>query len=247
MTHDSASPQERVWPKPDEEQVLQLFEHSSQDLCLPVKRRAGRPALVSWNHLCLAIMLCFLRGWNAQLEVRRLISSERLGHFAPVPVCDQAIYNRIERAVIPLQRLFEQVSASLRKRLAPWSDRRLAPWTCGVYAVDASTLDRLSRFLPWLRQLAAGDSSLLGGQISALFDVRLQQWVRVDGWPNAAAHCKKHVVELVEQVQAGALLLFDRGYFSFAFFDQLSTRGNGRDQSQLQRGQLSHLPYLLSS
>lgn len=26
-------------------------------------------------------------------------------------------------------------------------------------------------------------------------------------------------------MQAGTLLLFDRGYFSFAFFDQLSSRG----------------------
>jgi hypothetical protein len=100
-------------------------------------------------------MLCFLRGWNAQLEVWRLIRSERLGGFAPVQVSDQAIYNRIERAAIPMQWLFEHVSAWLRARLAPWEDRRLAPWATAVYAADASTLDQLSRFLPWLRRRIA--------------------------------------------------------------------------------------------
>lgn len=225
MANDSVSQQEPAWPRPNEQQVLQIFEQSCQDLSEKSKRRAGRPATVSGNHLCLAIMLCFLRGWNAQLEVWRLIGSERLGGFAPVQVSDQAIYNRIERAATPLQWLFEHVSAWLRTRLAPWEDRRLAPWATAVYAADASTLDQMSRFLPWLRTLAEGDTRLLAGQISALFDIRLQQWVRVDYWSNARDHCKTHVLTLVEHVQAGALLLFDRGYLSFAFFDTLTARG----------------------
>lgn len=219
MSDDNVSQQEPAWSRPDQQQMLQIFEQSCRDLSGSAKRRAGRPATISWNHLCLAIMLCFLRGWNAQLEVWRLIGLERLGSFAPVKVSDQAIYNRIERAAMPLQWLFDHVSAWLRDRLAPWEDRHLAPWATAVYAADASTLDRLSRFLPWLRQLSQEDARLLAGQISALFDVRLQQWVRVDYWPNALDHCKTHVQLLVERVQAGALLLFDRGYFSFAFFD----------------------------
>jgi hypothetical protein len=225
MSNDTVSPQEPAWPKPNEKQLLQVFEQSCRDLCGPAKRRAGRPAAVSWSHLCLAIMLCFLRGWNAQLEVWRLIVSERVGSFAPVQVSDQAIYNRIERAATSLYWLFEQVSAWLQTRLAPWEDRRLAPWAKAVYAVDASTLDRLGRFLPWLRTLAEGNPSLLAGQISALFDVRCQQWVRLDWWRDARDNCKEHVLTLVEHVQAGALLLFDRGYLSFAFFDVLSARG----------------------
>ncbi|WP_040448446.1 hypothetical protein [Ktedonobacter racemifer] len=156
MTNESVPPQEPVWPKPNEKQLLLVFEQSCQDLCRPAKKRAGRPATVSWSHLCLAIMICFLRGWNAQLEVWWLIVGEHFGGFAPVKVSDQAIYNRIERAAIPLYWLFEHVSAWLRRRLAPWEDRRLAPWAAAVYAADASTLDQISRFLPWLRALAEG-------------------------------------------------------------------------------------------
>jgi hypothetical protein len=150
---------------------------------------------------------------------------DRLRTFAPVNVSDQAIYNRIERAGTPLQWLFDQVSTWLRKRLTPWEDHRLAPWATAVSSADACTLDRMSRFLPWLCTLAQGDARLLSGQISALCDVRLQHWVRVDYWPHALDHCKTHVQMLVEHVQAGALLLCDRGYFSFAFCDQLSSQG----------------------
>lgn len=224
MSNNSASRQEAAWPRPNEKQLLQVLEQNSQDLCGPAKRRAGRPARVSWDHLCLAIVHCFLRGWNAQLDVWRLLCSEQLGHFAPVQVSDQAIYNRMEQAVIPLQWLFEQVSAWLRKRLGAFDDRRLAPWATAVYAVDTSTLDRLSRFLPWLRRLAKGDSRLLAGSLDALFDVRLQQWVRVDCWSKVSENSKTHVLTLLERVQAGTLLLFDRGYFSFVLFDTLSAR-----------------------
>ncbi len=43
MTNDSVSQQEPAWPRPHEKQLLQVFEQSCQDLCVPAKRRAGRP------------------------------------------------------------------------------------------------------------------------------------------------------------------------------------------------------------
>jgi hypothetical protein len=146
--------------------MLEQFEQSSREMCAAEKRRAGRPATVSWSHLCLAIMRCFWRGWNAQGEGWRLIGSERLGSFAPVNVSDQASDHRIERAAIPLHWLFEHVSAWLRARLAPFEDRRLASWASAVYAVDASILDQMARVLPWLRVLAEGDTRLLAGQMA---------------------------------------------------------------------------------
>ncbi len=108
-----------------------------------------------------------------------MITSHPLGHFAPVQVSDQAIYNRIERAASALYAVFEQVSRWLRTRLVPWENRTLARFASTVYAVDASTLDRLSRFLPWLREVTQGSKEGLAGQISALFDLRCPQWVRV--------------------------------------------------------------------
>lgn len=225
MTYDSVSDQELAWPEPKQEQVLDLFKESCRTVVCPQKKGAGRPAKVCWSHLCLALLVCFLRGWNAQLEVWRLIGSETVGLFAPVTVSDQAVYNRIEQAPQHMRQVFESVSAWLRDRLAGREERDLAPWASEVYATDASTLDRMARVLPWLRQLAPTDYARLGGQINALFDVRRQQWVRVDFWREAKANCKQHFFSLIEAVQAGALLLMDRGYFSFALFDELTRQG----------------------
>jgi len=98
MSNETVYGQEPAWPRPAPQQVLQLFEQSNRNLCVWEKPRVGRPPTVQWNHLCLAIMLCFGRGWNAHLEVWRRIRSAWVGCFAPVQVCDQAISNRIERA-----------------------------------------------------------------------------------------------------------------------------------------------------
>lgn len=185
----------------------------------------GRPPLVPWEHVGWAILPCFWRGWHTQLDVWRLLTSERVGPFAPVQVCDQAVDNRIERAEVWMSWAFAQSSARLRERLEPWEDRTLASWAKGVYAVDARTLEQIGRDVPWLRPVAEGSSQVLGGQISALFHVRLQPWERVAWWSNARDHCKAHVLTVVEHVQAGALLLFDRGSVSFPFCETLTRRG----------------------
>lgn len=225
MIYDTVWEQEELQVASSQQQVVQLLREGSHEVCpVPHKRRGRRPS-VTWSHLIWAILLCFLDGWNIQREVWRRIISEPVGPFAAVKVGDQAIYNRIARAEIWMQRTFEQVSAWLRVRLQPWEQRDLAPWASAVYAADASTLDRLGRYLPWLRQLATGSPDLLAGQISALLDVRRQQWERIVWGDNARDNCKVHFLEMVKTVQAGALLLFDRGYLSFAFFDHLSERG----------------------
>ncbi len=123
-----------------------------------------------WEHLVWASLLCFLRDWHAQLEVWRVVISERIGPFAPVAVGYQAIYNRIEQVETWTCWTFEQVRIWFHKRLARWENRSLAPFATQVLIADASTLERIGRDVPWLRQMTKGSSNLLGGQISALFE-----------------------------------------------------------------------------
>ena len=148
-----------------------------------------------------------------------------MGPFAPVQVVDQAVYNRLARAAGVMRAFFEQVSAWMSEQMAGLEDRRLAPWASQVLALDESTLDAVGRWLPALRHVVPGDPRLLAGRISALFDVRRQQWVRVEVWQEAVANCKAQARHMVEGLQAGTLLLFDRGYLSFPWFDELSERG----------------------
>src|SRR6266487_361602 len=205
MTHDSANERARQLPMPTQQQLVSYVTEQMQAL-VPAVRRRGKPARLTALHLCLGIVLCGLEGFGSQLKLWRRICLEPIGPFAPVYVVDQAVYNRLARAAAAMRAFFEQVSGWMSEQLVGLEDHRLAPWASQVLVLDESTLDAVGRWLPELRRLLPGDPGLLAGRISALFDVRRQQWVRVEG------------------LQAGTLLLFDRGYLSFPWFDELTER-----------------------
>ncbi len=224
MTYDSANEKARQLPMPSLHQVEEYVLHQSQAL-VPVARRRGKPATLTTLHLCLGIVLCGLEGFGSQLKLWRRLCLEPIGPFAPVCVVDQAVYNRLARAAGAMRAFFEQVSGWMGEQLVGLEDRTLAPWATQVLALDESTLDAVGRWLPELRQVLPGDPRLLAGRISALFDLRRQQWVRVELWQEAVANCKQQARLLLEGLRSGTLLLFDRGYLSFPWFDELTERG----------------------
>ncbi len=224
MTHDSANERARQLPVPTQQQLVSYLTEQTEVL-VPAVRRRGKPATLTALHLCLGIVLCGLEGFGSQLQLWRRLCLEPIGPFAPVLVVDQAIYNRLARAAGVMRAFFEQVSGLMAEQLVGLEDRGLAPWASQVLALDESTLDAVGRWLPELRALLPGDPRLLAGRISALFDVRRQQWVRVELWQEAVANCKQQARLLLEGLQQGTLLLFDRGYLSFPWFDELTDRG----------------------
>ena len=192
----------------------------------PSLKQRGRPAQVLLTHLGWAIFWCFLQGWQTQLDLWRQISNERLAGFAPVCVCDQAVYKRLATAGgKAMQVLFEQVSAQLHHRLDPLEQWSLAPFASAVIAVDESKLDQVGRWLSGLREVPVADAGLLAGRLSCLFDVRRQQWVRVDVLPQATGNSLLHARHLLDGMLPQTLLLFDLGYFSFEWLDELTRRG----------------------
>lgn len=224
MSHDTEEPQEKQAPAPKQEQVLCVLEESCQALATRRSGR-GRPGEVSWTRLCVGVVLAIIQGWPAQLDLWRWISFERWASFGPVRVTDQAVYNRLARIEKHIHLLFTQVSARLREQVDCWQDRSLAPFAREVYALDESTLDQVGRWLPWLRHLPSGHPALLAGRLSALLDVRRQQWVRVDVLEKAKANCKDHALAMLGNLERGTLILLDRGYLSFALFDQMGELG----------------------
>ncbi|GCE05023.1 IS4 family transposase [Dictyobacter aurantiacus] len=224
MHHSESHPHLSI-PTPDPQQVCQLVQADGRELLTLSVRRRGRPTHLSWMHLCLGVLACVLMQWRSQLDLRRLLCFEGFWHVPPVlPICDQAIYNRLERAGPWMRQLFDQLSQRMRARLEPWQDHSLAPFATQVIALDECVLDRVGRWLPELRALLRGDARLRAGRLSALFDLRLQQWLRVDLLEDAATNCKVHALEMIEQLQENTLLLFDRGYFSFEWLDVLTER-----------------------
>ena len=224
MTDDSGKRQGRQLPMPSVEHLEEQLLQSSQAL-VPAGKRRGRPAQLSNVHLCLGIVLCGLQGFGAQLQLWRRLCLEPMGPFAPVAVVDQAVYNRLARGAGAMRAFFQQVSGWMAEQLEGLEDRSLAPWATQVLALDESTLDVVGRWLPQLRRLLPGDPRLLAGRISAVFDLRRQQWVHVEVWQEAVANCKQQARLMLAGLQAGTLLLFDRGYLSFPWFDELTGRG----------------------
>jgi DDE family transposase len=191
-----------------------------------VVKKAGRPNRLSNRLLAAGILWCLLHGWVSQWDLWRRVSYFGIGALAPIAVCDQAIYNRLAKhGSEVMQHLCAQISSWLWQWMAAYEDRKLAPFASRIYALDESTMRAIKRWLQELRDVPVGEPSLLAGRLIGLFDIRRQQWVRIDWLPKAIANCQGQAEAMLSQVEMGALLLFDLGYYNFEWFDTLTQRG----------------------
>jgi hypothetical protein len=180
------------------------------------------PALALWGGLT----VCVLRGWHDQKALWRLLAATGLWHFTPFPVSDEAVYKRLATAnPSPMADLFTTLTAVLTDRLDPYADRTLAPFAAEVFALDQTTLDPVARRIPSLRDVPPGDDRLLSGKLAGVFDVRRQLWRKIVHLENAHENEKAGCRDLVADLPRHSLLLFDLGYFAFAWFDDLTADG----------------------
>ncbi|NWJ48880.1 MAG: IS4 family transposase [Chloroflexi bacterium] len=185
--------------------------------------RRGRPAIIP--HLCLwsGLLVCVLRGFSQQLSLWRMLYLGKLWHYPRFPISDEAVYKRLERADIkPLQALFQHISQLLQQRLEVWSTCALAPFAAEVLALNETTLDQVARYLPSLRQVPQGDERLLPGKLSALFDLRRQQWRTIEYQEKPHQNKKVAARQMVSNLPKYSLVLADLGYFGFEWFDWLT-------------------------
>jgi DDE family transposase len=190
---------------------------------VPGPRGPGRPRVLPALLLWTGLLVCVLQGFTSHLALWRLLTARDFWRFPRVALSDQALYHRLARdGTAPLERLFRQLSALLAERLAPYAATHLAPFASGVYALDQMVLDRVARLLPALRALPAGAAALLPGQLAGLFDLRRQQWARVEYLPDPQQNEKVAARALVADLPVGSLILADLGYFGFQWFDELT-------------------------
>lgn len=184
----------------------------------------GRPRVLPAVCLWAGLLVCVLRGFSSQLAVWRLLSQEGLWYYPRFPISDEAVYRRLAQDDgQTMAWLFTQITELLTARLEPGDE--LAPFAQDVLAIDETTLDPVARTLPPLRAAPAGDAQLLPGKLAGLFDVRRQLWRRVAYVADARQNERVMARSLLESVTPGSLVLMDRGYFSFAWFDALTEAG----------------------
>lgn len=197
----------------------------TQDAAQPTRQR-GQPARLALEQLWLALLLAVLRGLTCWNDVWRLLAWEGVGSFPLVRVTAAAVRQRLLRAgTAPLEHLVQRVTAALHERGAATSALSLAPFAPQIAALDETTLDALHRWCPDLRGCPAGCAQLLVGKLAGLFELRTQQWLRVQFRDDVLANCKVGVLLLLESLAPGSLILTDLGYFSFPWFDYLTEQG----------------------
>ncbi|OQA12659.1 MAG: Transposase DDE domain protein [Chloroflexi bacterium ADurb.Bin360] len=206
--------------------VQESIEAMAPEFAEPPRGKAGRPRVLPSLCLWSGLVVCVLRGFNSQLALWRLLSTQGLWSYPRFAVSDQALYKRLGTANSSvLIQLFTRISALLYERLAPYAESTLAPFASEVMALDVSSLDQVARYLPSLREVAAGGSALLPGKLAALFDIRRQQWRQIRHIENPQENDKVSARTMLVGLPQKALLLADLGYFGFAWFDQLTASG----------------------
>lgn len=193
---------------------------------IPLSRGPGRPAVLAAMLLWSGLLVCLLRGFSSQLQLWRLLAHQGLWNWPRVAICDMALYKRLERTPpTALQTFFQQITAALQARFTAVSDFPFASWATAVVALDQTTLDPVLRKLKLLRGVRPGADALLPGALACLFDLRRQQWQRVEFVAHAKQHCSQSAREMLRGLLPGTLLLADLGYFDFAWFDHLTDCG----------------------
>ncbi len=206
-------------------EIEQFLHDAVTDLAAepPTAPGPGRPRVLPALCLWAGLLICVLHGFSSYLSLWRVLSGVGLWAFPRCAITDQALYARLARdGTGPLERLFAHISTLLADRLAPYTTTTLAPFATGVYALDETTLDQVARLLPALRQVPAGAAALLPGKLAGLFDLRRQQWARVEYLADPQQNEKVAARGMVANLPPGSLLLADLGYFGFAWFDALT-------------------------
>lgn len=150
--------------------------------------------------------------WAEPRKVSQQALSERFRTFPSI------LFLRVLLAVLPLM----ETRWKSRQRPLPaeiaWAQERYTE----VVIQDGSTLDALLRKVGLLRD---AETNPLAGRMTALLDLcsRLPRhiWYEED----AQAHDQRFWPRILEQLQAGSLLLFDLGYTNFSVYAQLTTAG----------------------
>lgn len=158
----------------------------------------------------------------------RMLKHERLLWLQPTSVSQPALSDRLldfpaelfERVLYRvLEQLPSRAAARTRPHVAPLQDVPTRFTAC--YALDGSTLDALFRKLQALQE--APDAPL-GGHMVAAVDVFTHLPAKLFWADDSQTNDKALIPHVLSWVDKNALLVFDLGYFSFPFFDDLSAQ-----------------------
>jgi hypothetical protein len=186
-------------------------------------RILGLPLMIA------AILTLLWRQIPSVCELARTLNREGVLWMRPARVSQPALSKRLMRFPAELfQRVLYSLLPELRER---WQARQrpLPESVCSalqqfrrIYTVDGSTLEALFRKLDALKDTPAGT---LAGKICTVIDLATRLPEQIWYTAEALAHDSNFFSMILGMAQAGTLWIFDRGFYDFAFFDDLIALG----------------------
>ena len=184
--------------------------------------------------LTLPVMVCLLVTlvWRQVPGVRplaRLLARDQLLWNPPLRISQQALNVRL-RSLPPV--LVAEVVHAILPELAQRAQARRRPHPAvitrteaafpQIWAVDATTLEALFKKVGLLQGIP---QTVLGGKLLGALDVATKLPVQLVWDEDPAVNDRTLLDRVIAQIPAGALLLLDKGFFGFPFFDWCTEHG----------------------
>ena len=212
-----------------EERLTQLVQPITYGL-LDYYRRLGLRERMLTLPVTVAMVLAMIwRQFPSVNELLRTLALERLLWVPPMRATEAAFNQRLR--CLPAE-LFAEVFHQLVPTLLGRSQARTRPQPPAItralahfhrlWVLDATTLEEVGRKIALM-----GDTggTVLGGKLLALLDLVSKLPLRVWLAANPDANEKSFLEQVKPFLPPGTLLLVDRGFYSFVFFDYLSEQG----------------------
>lgn len=176
-----------------------------------------------------AVLTLIWRQVPAVTTMAQMLSREKLLWTAPVRATQQALslrlrclpsdlFAKVFQAVLP--QLLERAKA--RTRPQPSIIQRASQHFDRLWIIDGTTLEELFRKVGLLRDVT---DTRLGGKLMALLDLPSKLPIQLWLDDNPRANDKRFLDEIQAVLKRGTLLIFDRGFYAFTFFDWLTEHG----------------------
>ncbi|MGL5075177.1 MAG: transposase, partial [Waterburya sp.] len=185
-----------------------------------------RERILSLPLMLAAVLTMVWRQVPSARELNRMLARENLLWAKVTVVSQQALSQRLlcfpasmfEKVLSELLVVLNQRWQQRQKRTRTLSVAHASQHFSRLWIVDASTLEALFRKLKSLETSLLGK---LGGRICAVVD--LQTRYPVETWfdSNPYQHESNFVSQLLALISEKTLLVLDRGFWNFRFFEQL--------------------------
>jgi hypothetical protein len=176
-----------------------------------------------------AVLTLIWRQVPGVTELNKMLAREGLLWSAPTKVSQQALSERFltfpaelfERVFKELLPEFERKWSSRQQRPLPESVQYTQTKFDKIWICDGSTLEAIFKKLDSLATVATGQ---LAGKMGVVIDLTTRIPVEIWFQEKASASDVKFETDLLSLVERGTLLLLDRGFYHFLFWQQLIER-----------------------